>query len=65
MRRHYHHTEVDKSLADDVVIDDVVPYSIEYCGYSATCQIAKYLLREYSAQRFYVDKVYRLGYDSN
>ena len=61
MWRHNHYTKVDKPLANNVVVDYVIPYGIKECGNSSTCQIAKNLLRDYSAQRFYVEQVYRLG----
>ena len=65
MWRYHNKVEVDKAFADDIVVDDVVPHGIEQCGRSATRQIAKNLLRDDSTQRFYVEQVYRLGYDCN
>ena len=58
-------SEIDELLVNDVVVYDVVPYCIKKCRYSSARQIAKNLLREYSAQRFYVEQVYRLCYDTN
>ena len=65
MGRYDQCANLDKLLANDVVIGDVVPYSIEQSRDCSTRQIAKNLLREYSAQRFYVEQVYRFGYECN
>ena len=65
MGRNNHKVEVYKLFADDVVIDDVVPHSIEQSRHSTTRQIAKNLLREYSTQRFYVKEVNAFCYDIN
>ena len=65
MWRYHNKSEVDKAFANDVVIDDVVPYCIEQSSRSTARQIAKNLLRDDSTQRFYVEQVYRLGYDRN
>ena len=55
MWRHYHKAEVDETFADDVVIDDVVPYCVEQSGCCTTRQITKNLLRNKSPQRFNVE----------
>ena len=65
MWRYHNKAEVDELFADDIVVDDVVPHGIEQSGRSTARQIAKNLLRDDSAQRFYVEQVYRLGYDRN
>ncbi len=65
MWRYHNKAEVDELFADNIVVDDVVPHSIEQSGRSTARQIAKNLLRDDSTQRFYVEQVYRLGYDRN
>ena len=43
MRRNYHETEMDELLANNVVVDDVVPNGIEQCRCCTTRQITKNL----------------------
>ena len=63
MGRHDDEAQVDEAFTNDVVVDRVVPHSIKHCGSSTTCQIAKNLLRDDSTQRFYIEKIYRCGYE--
>ena len=65
MWRDHHETEVNELLADNEVIYNIIPHGIEHSGCTTTRQIAKNLLRDDSTQRFYVEQVYRLGYDRN
>ena len=63
MRRYDHKAEVNELLANDEMVDDVVPNNVEQNGDSTARQVAKNLLRNDFAQRFYVEQVYRSCYE--
>ena len=55
MRRYDHKAEINELLANDEMVDDVVPNNVEQNGDSTARQVAKNLLRNEFAQRFYVE----------